>query len=319
MPRDPPAVVPPSTLAAPAVSVSSAAGAVSTGPHTAIVAQPGVVVQQPPVVAHHQLAAVPSASSATSSAIMVRVGMTSSGTAGTSSYGRPIVIRQWPRTGRQDGHPQAKLWKCCGSFYGSREEIVARLREGADVNYYGELLSWGSPAQDRFGYRKNFTVLHQSCIHGKVSVAQTLLELNALVEGATAVGVSAPTPLQAAVCWRQPNMVRLLLDHGASINPMWSKLEASLVHRSVDGALLGSVVAGMLFGSSERTALEFCDEEVRRLSSRTTSTSSSAMSADSNTKALRQWRDIQQSVAARVNGVTRFEYSQEDQASCVIC
>ncbi|CAD7949138.1 unnamed protein product [Amoebophrya sp. A120] len=223
-----------------------------------------------------------------------------------------ILVRQW-QAGRQDGHPQAKLWKCVGTWYGSREEIVARLREGADINYYGQLCSWGDPAEDRFGYRKNFTLLHNAVIHGRAKTAKVLLELNANIEGSVAPTADAPTPLQAAVCWRQPNLVRLLLHNGANHEVLWCPLEYSLAHRSMENVARILSVVGMLF-KNERSCLEFCEDEIKQLHLK----NAQNRPGSTSNATLRDWVDIQECVAARVNGTLQFEYSVEDQSSCCI-
>ncbi|CAD7970336.1 unnamed protein product [Amoebophrya sp. A25] len=140
--------------AARAVPVS---GTTAPGSNTGTMSQnnAGTQQQQQQIVAQQRQASVP----------LVNVGLT----AGSAGPPQRIRIRDW-RNIRAEDHPQAKLRSCVGNYFGGREEMLARVREGADVNYYGHLLTRGDPAEDRFGYRKNFTLLHTAAVHGRVKL-----------------------------------------------------------------------------------------------------------------------------------------------------
>jgi ankyrin repeat protein len=56
------------------------------------------------------------------------------------------------------------------------------------------------------------TALHQAARHGSVSVVQALLQYGATID---ALDVKGQTPLRRAVNCRQPQVVRLLVRHGA--------------------------------------------------------------------------------------------------------
>lgn len=142
-----------------------------------------------------------------------------------------------------------------------------------DLNYFGGKRggrfsdSSGSlfnPFDDAYGYRKNFTLVHECARIGNTTMLSAILDRGASVDGVVVAGGDAPTPLQLAVVYHKPSAVKLLMNSGANVEKLWNDLDFEFVHGKKSIALWKASMLGPAFGMGKRSALAYMTEEIEK-------------------------------------------------------
>ncbi|MBI2275834.1 MAG: ankyrin repeat domain-containing protein [Dechloromonas sp.] len=107
---------------------------------------------------------------------------------------------------------------------GSREAVIAALEAGADIEEVDVHGFSGLP-------------LRSACFHGHIPIVLELLKRGADIHALNYEGVGAP--IRTAVRARQPEIVRILLEHGADLPP---GISLGLSHEEVFKAQLVATI-----------------------------------------------------------------------------